>query len=241
MATSRFVTTQYSSEEFVESAGAVIFHLSQQKLCLLHLKSRDEWILAKGRRNCGESRSEAAVREAREETGYQCSLLPVIMTTRAPPATETGHTPDVPRVFQAITEPFMITVREGSESRNVKFISWYIAAIDENQSWQTGTGEEGFDADLFSYGEALEKLTFQLDRDIVQRALDIISNTFAEADKSSTTLQLGREPSSLMKRIQSMACAGELKLVEEESFPWYGEELEVSIQSALLTSSNRGD
>ena len=167
------------------------------------------------------------MREAREETGYQCNLFPVTMPTRAPPATETGHTPDIPRVFQAITEPFMITVRECSGSRNVKFISWYITAIDEHHSGRAGAGEERFHAELFGYREVLEKLTFQLDRDIVRSALDIISTTLVEAGNRA---RLNNQAESLLL----LACAGDSRLLENESFLCYG-----STQSALVKSSDQ--
>ena len=63
MAVSRFESEQYTSEAFVESVGAVLFRLSTQEICVLHLLDRDEYVLAKGRRNCGESRQDAAIRE----------------------------------------------------------------------------------------------------------------------------------------------------------------------------------
>lgn len=74
----------------------------------------------KGRRNCGESHQEAAVRETREDTGYQCQIYPVTMSTRA--KTEIGHDiPDEAREFPDLTESFMLTIRETAES-HVKLI-----------------------------------------------------------------------------------------------------------------------
>ncbi|XHF96449.1 hypothetical protein AWENTII_000087 [Aspergillus wentii] len=79
-------TFQYTSEQFVESCGAILFDLSDNnnnKVCLIHYNAKNEWMLAKGRRNCGECRQEAALREAREEqairptfTQLQCILMP---------------------------------------------------------------------------------------------------------------------------------------------------------------------
>lgn len=65
MAISRFESEQYASEAFVESVGAVLFRMSTHEICVLHLLDRDEYILAKGRRNCGETRKDAAVREVK--------------------------------------------------------------------------------------------------------------------------------------------------------------------------------
>ena len=105
MASSRFESEQYTSEAFVESAGAVLFRLSSREVCVLHLLKRNEYVLAKGRRNCGESRQAAALREITEETGFACRLLPLNMSTRAPPAVETEQLDDKARFYRGICEP----------------------------------------------------------------------------------------------------------------------------------------
>lgn len=172
MSASRFPTTQYTSSEFVESAGAVLFHLSTRRICLLHLKKRDEWLLAKGRRNCTESRAAAAIREVSEETGYSCRLLPVKIDTRATPVVGAVNTPDEPRVYEGSQEPFYLTSRLVGE-KNLKLIWWFIAAINEHE--EEKPCEEGYDRVLLGYEEALEKLTFREDRDIVERAIQIVN------------------------------------------------------------------
>ncbi|KAK7420299.1 hypothetical protein QQZ08_010499 [Neonectria magnoliae] len=66
MAASEFPNTQYTSEQFVESSSAILFDFSghANKVCLLHYRpypdnqTTGEWLLAKGRRNCGESRAQ---------------------------------------------------------------------------------------------------------------------------------------------------------------------------------------
>ncbi len=185
MATSRFPTMHYTSSQFVESAGAILFHLSKRAVCLIHLIERDEWVLAKGRRACGETRQEAALREVTEETGYQCRLLPVTMATRLTPKIETEHMPDTPRIFDNISEPFALTFRQLGE-QDAKLIFWYIAAINEDASVdEERLGEEQFKVALFSYEEALQKLTFQLDRETFQMALDLIEPTIKQEDGSS--------------------------------------------------------
>ncbi len=135
MTFSQFPTTQYSSSELVESAGAILFHQSTKRVCLLHLIFSGEYLFAKGRRNCGESRLAAALREVREETGYSCRALPVIMSTRAPPQVETEqHSPDSPRMYSNLTEPFALQIRQlGEEERNIKLIWWYVAAVNEDE------------------------------------------------------------------------------------------------------------
>lgn len=178
MATSRFPTSQYTSDQFVESAGAIPFRVSTREICLLHLLERDEYILAKGRRNSGEGAQETAIREVAEETGYPCRLVPVTMSTRAPPAVETEQSKDVPRTFSDITEPFYLQIRQLGEN-DVKLIWWYIAAIDEDKPHdEERLGEQKFRVEFYGYEEALGKLTFQTDRDMVKKAIEIFKATY---------------------------------------------------------------
>ncbi|KAH6894401.1 hypothetical protein B0T10DRAFT_480379 [Thelonectria olida] len=179
MATSRFPTKQYTSEQYVESCGAILFNLSAQQVCLIHYippqaDVHGEWLLAKGRRNCGESRGEAALREVREETGYPCRLHPVKMSTRAPGSAETNDVPDEVRTFAGLTEPFMLTVRELGDGGDVKLIWWYIAVLDGLNGNEGVKGEDQFTARFLSYEEALRRLTYKNDRDVLQRAIDLI-------------------------------------------------------------------
>ena len=178
MATSRFQTSQYTSSQFVESAGAILFRLSTHEICLLHLLKRDEYVLAKGRRNCGENTQQTAIREVTEETGYPCRLLPVTMSTRAPPALETEQLKDVPRTFSGITEPFTLQIRQLGES-DVKLIWWYVAAIDEDKPHdEERVEEQKFSVGFYGYEEALGKLTFQTDRDMVKNAIEIVQASY---------------------------------------------------------------
>jgi 8-oxo-dGTP pyrophosphatase MutT (NUDIX family) len=151
-----------------------MFRLSTNQICLIHRRTKDGWSLPKGRRNCGEQRLETAVREIKEETGYKCRLQPVSLSTRAPPD-EPGPMPDVPRPYTGVTEPFMCTIRQIGE-RNIKIIFWYIAVVDEDVG-DSPLGEADYRAEFFSYEEALEKLALQEYRDVVQRAVFIVSPT----------------------------------------------------------------
>ena len=115
------------------------------------------------------------------------------MATRAPPAAA-GEVVDVEvedeaRVCEGVTEPFMLTVRELEEDEEegggggVKLISWYIAGIEEGGGGGGGGGEGGkgegrFEVGFFGYEEAVEKLTFRLDREVVQRAMEIVTETY---------------------------------------------------------------
>ncbi|KAH8602396.1 hypothetical protein B0O99DRAFT_680522 [Bisporella sp. PMI_857] len=175
MAASSFRTNQYTSSQFVESAGAILFSLTTRKVCLVRLITRDEWLLAKGRRACGESRLSAALREATEETGYKCRPLLVTMQTRATPKIETDRTSDMPQTYQDMSEPFNLTIRTLGE-QDVKLIWWYIATIDD--AAPIGKGEDAFEVGLFTFDEAIPKLKYVGDREILQQAIDIVTSTY---------------------------------------------------------------
>ena len=177
MAQSAFSTMQYTADAFVESAGAVLFDGPSRKVCLIHHLTKDEWYLPKGRRNVGENREAAALREVEEETGYKCRLFPVTIITRAPPPDETTHFPYVPGTYNYACEPFMVTHRILKDGA-LKIISWYIAAIDTDRDPVDGEAE--FNARLFETDKAMDRLTYQTDRDVLQRAIDIFDRTYAK-------------------------------------------------------------
>lgn len=179
MARSRFDSEQYTSEAFVESAGGVLFRLSSREICVLHFLDRDEYVLAKGRRNCGEARHEAALREVTEETGFTCRLLPVNMHTRAPPAVETEQLDDQARFYTNLCEPFTLQIRRLGETQ-VKLIWWFVAVQDEETSPKETMEKDRYAVEFYSYTDVLDKLTFQLDRDMVQKAIELVENTYKE-------------------------------------------------------------
>ena len=149
-------------------------------MCVLHLLKRDEYVLAKGRRNCGESRKEAAIRELTEKTGCSCRLLDVNMSTRAPPAVETEQLSDEARFYNGICEPFTLQLRRLGEG-DIKLIWWYIVAVNEDELWNQEIQEgEKFAVEFYRYTEVLEKLTFQMDRDMVRGAIDIVNTTYGK-------------------------------------------------------------
>ncbi|KAL2882975.1 hypothetical protein SGCOL_001665 [Colletotrichum sp. CLE4] len=179
MAASNFVTREYASEAFVESCGAILFDSSKDpaRVCLLRYLATNEWLLAKGRRNCGESRQEAALREVLEETGLRCRLLPVDMATRAPEPDDDANAPDQAAARRGITEPFMLTMRELDGGARVKLIWWYVATLEEGAAVETAGGETQFSASFFGLDEAVQKLTFEDDRGVLRKAIQLIMKT----------------------------------------------------------------
>ena len=174
------MTRQYASGQFVESCGAVLFTSSKAanaSVCLVNLVSKNEWMLPKGRRNIGESRKEAALREVAEETGLQCRLLPVTMPTRACALNDPPDVPDEARIQIGITEPFMCTVRELPNGSGTKLIWWYIAVLEYDAYRRRGPGEEQFKPEFFAADDAVQKLHFESDREVLRKAVEIINTT----------------------------------------------------------------
>jgi len=177
MAASRFETEMYASEQFVESAGTILFRLSTREICILHLLQRDEYVLPKGRRNLGESRRNTATRETTEETGIPCRLLPVNLVSRVCPVIETEHLPDEARLYKGICEPIAVQQRRVGEG-HVKLIWWFVAAVNEGEP--VGQYEKDkFEVEFHSHDEALRKLTFKDDRELVKKAIDLVNSTLS--------------------------------------------------------------
>ncbi|KAF5329632.1 hypothetical protein D9619_009464 [Psilocybe cf. subviscida] len=189
MAASRYPTQQLLAGQFVVSAGSVLFRLNRQRqttsepiastipaleICVLHQTVRDEWLLPKGRKDRGESVEAAAIRETYEETGYRCRLWPQRMPTRAPaPGVFDVH---VPEMVEDLVEPVAVTIRQLGESRGVKLVYWFISLAAEGAEKVEGSqmANESFESCFMEPEEAIARLTFQSDREIVRKALDIV-------------------------------------------------------------------
>ncbi|KAF2151750.1 hypothetical protein K461DRAFT_268881 [Myriangium duriaei CBS 260.36] len=176
MAASRFPSELYSADKFVESAGTVLFRLSTREICILRLHLRDEYVLPKGRRNIGESRRSTAVRETIEETGVPCSLLPVNLACRACPTIETEQLPDEVRSYEGVCEPIAMQLRRLGEG-DVKLVWWFVAAVNDGRPFGRHEDDK-FDVEFCSYADAVQKLTFKDDREVVLKAIHLVSSTF---------------------------------------------------------------
>ncbi|KAF5625023.1 NUDIX domain protein [Fusarium sp. NRRL 52700] len=172
MTTSHYKTETFTSENLVESAGTILFHLSTSQICILHDIKRNEYILPKGRRHPGESRRDTAIRETTEETGIPCRLLPIDMKSRLC-SSEERDAPDEVRVFKDVCEPISVQMRRIGEGE-MKLIWWYVAAVNENET--AGRCEDEFEVEWYGYREVLGKLTFQNDRELVTRAIELVQS-----------------------------------------------------------------
>ncbi|KAI0886300.1 uncharacterized protein GGS22DRAFT_127128 [Annulohypoxylon maeteangense] len=172
MASVWWKSTLYPSEQFVEACGAIVFDATAnpKKVLLQHYSTEDEWLLPKGRRNCNESRKDTAKREVREETGYAIRLRPLTMATRAPSDIESADVKDIARTYDSLTEPFMLDVRDLGNGKGVKLVWWFIADVDGI----VGKGEVQFKPEFVQCDKAVEKLTFEKDREVLTKALELI-------------------------------------------------------------------
>lgn len=66
-----------SNHEVIKAAGGLLWRCSATgyEVAVIHRQRYDDWTLPKGKLEPGESWSDAALREVREETGYRAEIL----------------------------------------------------------------------------------------------------------------------------------------------------------------------
>ena len=152
------------SDNFVLSSGIVTIDCNKGLVLLLYYRPKGEYLLPKGRKDIGESLQDAAIRETKEESGYNCQLLGHHLPTKTSyPATE-PH-----------TEPFAIQQRMNQGLR--KIIFWYVAHVDSSDLPMGQSLEEGEDFEVRWVRQevASETMSFIEDQKIVERALSALS------------------------------------------------------------------
>ncbi|MGI8575012.1 MAG: NUDIX hydrolase [Egibacteraceae bacterium] len=128
----------------VRAAGAVLWRCGDDglELAVIHRPKYDDWSLPKGKLDPGETEVEAAVREVQEETGYTGELG--------------GDLGEVSYVHE----------RRG-EARDKRVRYWSMRAGE-------GRFVPGDEVDLLEWlapEDALDKLSYDRDRDVAQRFL----------------------------------------------------------------------
>ncbi|KAH9958136.1 hypothetical protein BC827DRAFT_1221280 [Russula dissimulans] len=181
MAKPRHPTEQFPASNFATCGGSILINSTRAplKICLLRCITRDEWVLPKGHKDRGEDVIQAALRETYEESGYPCQLLPLNVTTLAPAAGQ--QTPARPALAPRCEEPFMLTLRRYKDT-NVKLISWFVTVrtgVDKVNGTQMAT--ESFESAFLGVDEALERATFQTDREVIAAAVELVRATYPEA------------------------------------------------------------
>ncbi|KAI1493379.1 NUDIX domain-containing protein [Biscogniauxia mediterranea] len=176
MAVRPWERTLYTSDQLVEACGVVFFSSpydnQDMSVCLLYHDGAEEWLLPKGRRNRDETRLEAAMREVRE-TGCLAELEHLRMATRAPHAVEPPDAPSEAREYDLLAEPFMIDMRDliGHPSGGIKLVWWFVARL----RYVVEPDEDQFKVHFVKCAEAVARLTFQNDRNVLAKALEVLA------------------------------------------------------------------
>jgi hypothetical protein len=98
------------------------------------------------------------------------------MLTRAPTADSDANVNDEARSYTNLTEPFMFSTRSIDGGASLKIIWWFIAALDEEDGMEKGPGEKAFAAEFWPCEEAVTKLTFEADREVLRRAVGLVGS-----------------------------------------------------------------
>ncbi|EUC59724.1 NUDIX domain protein [Rhizoctonia solani AG-3 Rhs1AP] len=178
MAASSSPTEVLMSDEFVICAGCVLLRrLPTLQVCILYHAKEDRYILPKGRKDRGESIQETALRETYEETGHRCSFLPLNMKTRSQPSNV--FVKDQPTYAIGAVEPVAVFLRRVAD-KDVKFIFWFVAEVDETHPHEKGTqiGSEDYETHFAPAAEVLDVLTYACDREAVAKALELYHHTY---------------------------------------------------------------
>lgn len=139
-----------------------------------------KYLLPKGRKDQGESITDAAVRETFEETGYPCTLFPVQMPTRAPAP---GN--DLPNTEMCTVdggkEAIAVHVRPtGDPPVATKLVFWFIAqATGADRIEGSQMSYENFVSVFLPLDEAAKKFTYETDRKVVEKAVELVARTLS--------------------------------------------------------------
>lgn len=82
------------------------------------------------------------------------------------------------RLHSNICEPFTLQVRHLSESQ-IKLIWWFVVVVDEEIPKES-LEKDSYAVEFYSYTDVLDKLTFQMDREMVKKAIELVENTYTE-------------------------------------------------------------
>jgi 8-oxo-dGTP pyrophosphatase MutT (NUDIX family) len=135
------------------SAGGVAFHWreSELEIAIVSVKPKLRWQLPKGIVDPGETPQVTAVREVREEAGIETDLIRLIETI----------------------EYWYRSVKYGKPVRYHKFVHFYL--LEYKSGDVTNHDHEVEESRWVSFDEALEMLDFKSERDVVEKAREMIA------------------------------------------------------------------
>jgi 8-oxo-dGTP pyrophosphatase MutT (NUDIX family) len=136
------------------SAGGVVFRRSEGRteVALISVGEQNRWQLPKGLVDAGESAEDAALREAREETGLDAELVAPIEKI----------------------EYWYFSTERGARVRFHKFVHFYLLRFTAGDV--RDHDHEVNEARWIEIGEAIGMLAFKGERAIVERAREMIES-----------------------------------------------------------------
>ena len=134
------------------SAGGVAFRWkdSEPEIAIVSVKPKLRWQLPKGIVDPGESPQVTAVREVKEEAGVETDLMKLIETI----------------------EYWYRSVKNGEPVRYHKFVHFYL--LEYRSGDVSNHDHEVEEARWVSFNEALEMLDFKSEREVVEKAREMI-------------------------------------------------------------------
>jgi 8-oxo-dGTP pyrophosphatase MutT (NUDIX family) len=134
------------------SAGGVAFRWrdSQPEIAIVSVKPKLRWQLPKGIVDPGESPQVTAVREVKEEAGVETDLIKLVETI----------------------EYWYRSVKNGKPVRYHKYVHFYL--LEYRSGDVSNHDREVEEARWVSFDEALEMLDFKSEREVVEKAREMI-------------------------------------------------------------------
>ncbi|HYV04064.1 MAG TPA: NUDIX hydrolase [Blastocatellia bacterium] len=131
--------------EIVAAGGVVLERTNETvRVVLIHRPKYDDWSLPKGKSEPGESISQTALREVKEETGLDCKIVSEL-------------------------EPVRYSYRTGKGTIVPKVVHYFL--MEPMGGRLEAPGQEADAAEWCDVTEALRRLTHQHDRELVQKAV----------------------------------------------------------------------
>ncbi len=133
------------------SAGGVVYRKVGDKIQFVLISPKEgRWCLPKGQIGENESEEETALREVKEETGLKCKIIQKIETI----------------------EYWYFSKERGIRLHKFVhfFLMEYIEGSTENHDWEV------IDAKWFDADEAIDKASFQSEKDVLKKGLEILRN-----------------------------------------------------------------